>query len=80
MGGGTTKVGDPSGKDETRKLLTSSRSTPTWRASSASFAKFLTFGDGATDAVMVDNAEWLDKLNYIASCATSAGTSRSTAC
>src|SRR5512139_144877 len=65
MGGGTTKIGDPSGKDESRKLLT----PETIQANIASifrvFQHFLNFGDGPTDAVMVDNAEWLDKLGYI---------------
>jgi tyrosyl-tRNA synthetase len=65
MGGGTTKIGDPSGKDESRKLLT----PETIQANIASifrvFQQFLTFGDGPTDAVVVDNAEWLDKLGYI---------------
>jgi tyrosyl-tRNA synthetase len=65
MGGGTTKVGDPSGKDESRKLL----STEAIQANIASirtvFERFLTFGEGASDAVMVDNAEWLDKLGYV---------------
>ncbi|SFG04740.1 tyrosyl-tRNA synthetase [Novosphingobium sp. CF614] len=66
MGGGTTKVGDPSGKDESRKMLT----PETIRANIASirrvFERLLTFGDGPTDAVMVDNDEWLGKLGYIA--------------
>ena len=65
MGGGTTRVGDPSGKDESRKLLP----VETIEANKAGirevFAKFLTFGEGKTDAVMPDNAEWLTKLNYI---------------
>lgn len=65
MGGGTTKIGDPSGKDTQRQLL----STEDISANKASirrvFERFLTFGDGPTDAVMVDNAEWLDNLAYI---------------
>jgi tyrosyl-tRNA synthetase len=65
MGGGTTKVGDPSGKDESRKIL----STADIQANIASirkvFERFLTFGDGPTDAVMVDNADWLDALEYV---------------
>ena len=65
MGGGTTMVGDPSGKDETRAL----RSIAEIEANKASirgvFAKVLRFGDGPTDAVMLDNAEWLTKLNWI---------------
>jgi tyrosyl-tRNA synthetase len=65
MGGGTSKVGDPSFKDEARKMLT----TETIDANIASikrvFERFLTFGDGPTDAVMVNNADWLDKLEYL---------------
>jgi tyrosyl-tRNA synthetase len=65
MGGGTTMVGDPSGKDETRAL----RSIEEIEANKASirgvFAKVLNFGDGHADAVMLDNAEWLTKLNWI---------------
>jgi tyrosyl-tRNA synthetase len=65
MGGGTGKIGDPSFKDEARKLAT----TDTIAANIASikniFAQFLTFGDGPSDAVMLDNAEWLDALEYI---------------
>ena len=65
MGGGTTKVGDPSGKDESRKMLTEADI----QANSASirrvFEHFLTFGDGPTDAVMVDNDEWLSRLGYL---------------
>ena len=65
MGGGTTMVGDPSGKDETRAL----RSIDEIEANKASirgvFAKVLNFGDGPTDAIMLDNAEWLTKLNWI---------------
>ena len=60
MGGGTTRVGDPSGKDESAQAPDRSRrSRPTRPASSGVFAKFLDFGDGPTDAIMVDNAEWL---------------------
>jgi tyrosyl-tRNA synthetase len=65
MGGGTTKVGDPSGKDEARKLLTSDDINANMAGIKKVFAKFLTFGDGPTDAVMDNNADWLDKLNYI---------------
>ena len=64
IGGGTTKVGDPSGKDESRQLLDRRRSSATSAASAASLAKFLDFGDGRR-AVMVDNADWLDELRYI---------------
>ena len=65
MGGGTTKVGDPSGKDEMRKALTDADIAANMAGIKQVFAKFLTFGDGPTDAVMVNNADWLDKLNYI---------------
>ena len=65
MGGGTTRVGDPSGKDETRKILTVETIEQNKNGIKQVFSKFLTFGDGPKDAVMPDNAEWLTKLNYI---------------
>ncbi|MGZ3270702.1 MAG: tyrosine--tRNA ligase [Croceibacterium sp.] len=65
MGGGTTKVGDPSGKDESRKLLTSETIAANIASIRAVFERMLVFGDGPTDAVMVDNAEWLDRLGYV---------------
>jgi tyrosyl-tRNA synthetase len=65
MGGGTTKVGDPSGKDETRQLLTPQQIDANLASIRKSFANYLTFGTGATDALMVNNAEWLDTLLYI---------------
>ncbi|PHY12839.1 tyrosine--tRNA ligase [Caulobacter sp. B11] len=65
MGGGTTKVGDPSGKDESRKMLTEEGIQANIASIKRAFEKFLTFGDGPTDAVMVDNDEWLSKLGYI---------------
>jgi tyrosyl-tRNA synthetase len=65
MGGGTTKVGDPSGKDEGRKLLTSEVIGQNIASIRTVFERMLVFGDGPTDAVMVDNAEWLDKLGYV---------------
>jgi tyrosyl-tRNA synthetase len=65
MGGGTTKVGDPSGRDETRQLLTPAQIEVNKQAILKSFQRFLKFGDGPSDAIMVDNAEWLDKLQYI---------------
>ena len=65
MGGGTTKVGDPSGKDESRKLLTAEDIQANIASIRRVFEHFLTFGDGPTDAVMLDNAEWLDQLNYL---------------
>lgn len=65
MGGGTTRVGDPSGKDESRQMLTDEKIADNMAGIKRVFAKFLTFGDGPTDAVMVNNADWLDNLNYI---------------
>ena len=65
MGGGTTKVGDPSGRDETRQLLTNEQIDANMASIKTSFANYLTFGDGPTDAVMANNAEWLDSLLYI---------------
>jgi tyrosyl-tRNA synthetase len=65
VGGGTTKVGDPSGKDETRQLLTDAQIEANKQRHMEIYRRFLTFGDGPTDAIMVDNSEWLDKLQYI---------------
>jgi len=65
MGGGTTKVGDPTGKDESRKLLSDADIQANIASIKTVFAKFLTFGDGPTDAVMVDNDEWLSKFGYV---------------
>ena len=65
MGGGTTKVGDPSGRDETRQLLTQDQIEANKKSILKSFEAYLKFGDGPSDAIMVDNAEWLDKLEYI---------------
>lgn len=65
MGGGTGKVGDPSFKDEARKLMTVDTIAANIASIKTVFERFLTFGDGPTDAVMVDNAEWLDRLEYI---------------
>ncbi|MDE2495482.1 MAG: tyrosine--tRNA ligase [Alphaproteobacteria bacterium] len=65
MGGGTTKVGDPSGKDETRQILTPEQIEANKKSILRIFERFLEFGDGPSDAIMVDNAEWLDKLEYI---------------
>jgi len=65
MGGGTTKVGDPSFRDEARPLLDDARIEANKAGIRRVFDSFLTFGDGATDAMMVDNAEWLDRLLYI---------------
>src|SRR5437868_144626 len=65
MGGGTTKVGDPSGKDESRKLLSSEEIDSNIAKIRRVFARLLTFGDGPADAIMVNNADWLDTLEYI---------------
>jgi len=65
IGGGTTKVGDPSGKDESRKLLSDAEIAANIAGIESVFAKFLSFGGGDTGAVMVNNADWLDTLNYI---------------
>ena len=65
MGGGTTKVGDPSGKDESRKLLTSEGIQANIASIRQVFERYLTFGDGPTDAVLVDNDAWLSQLGYV---------------
>ncbi|HTW35040.1 MAG TPA: tyrosine--tRNA ligase [Rhizomicrobium sp.] len=65
MGGGTTKLGDPSGKDEVRKLLTNAEIEANKTSMLAGISHLLKFGSGPSDAIMVDNAEWLDKLEYI---------------
>ena len=65
IGGGTTKVGDPSGKDESRQILTQQQIDANKQTIRATFERFLTFGDGPTDAIMVDNDDWLSELNYI---------------
>lgn len=65
MGGGTGKIGDPSFKDEARKLLTEDVIAANVASIKTVFERFLTFGDGPSDAVMLDNAAWLDKLEYI---------------
>lgn len=65
MGGGTSKVGDPSGKDESRKMLTDDDINTNIAGMKKVFDKYLTYGEGATDAMMVNNADWLDHLNYI---------------
>jgi tyrosyl-tRNA synthetase len=65
MGGGTTKVGDPTDKDQSRPLLTNETIQGNIASIKTVFAKFLTFGDGPTDAVMVDNDEWLSKFGYV---------------
>jgi tyrosyl-tRNA synthetase len=65
MGGGTTKVGDPSGKDESRKLLTGETIQANIASIRPVFERMLDFGDGATGAVMVDNDDWLSELGYV---------------
>ena len=65
IGGGTTKVGDPSGKDESRQMLTQEKIEENKKTIKATFERFLTFGDGPSDAFMVDNDDWLSQLNYI---------------
>jgi len=65
MGGGTTKVGDPSGKEETRQLLASEQIEANKQSILRSFERFLSFDKGESGAVMADNADWLDRLEYI---------------
>ena len=65
MGGGTTKVGDPSGKDESRRMLSEADIAANIASIRRVFERFLTFGDGPSDAIVVDNDEWLSKLGYI---------------
>jgi tyrosyl-tRNA synthetase len=65
IGGGTTRVGDPSGKDEARKLLSADEIAANIAGIRSVFTRFLTFGTAPSDALMVDNAEWLDRLQYI---------------
>ncbi|MBC8038427.1 MAG: tyrosine--tRNA ligase [Rhizobiales bacterium] len=65
MGGGTTKIGDPSFKDEARQLLDASQIASNLAGIKQVFSKFLQFGAGPSDAVMVNNADWLDHINYV---------------
>ncbi len=65
MGGGTTRVGDPSGKDESRRVLTDATINENLKGIRAIFSKFLKFEDAGGNAVMADNADWLNNLNYI---------------
>ncbi len=65
MGGGTTKVGDPSGKDEMRKILSVAQINANAATIREVFAKYVRYGDGPTDAIMPNNADWLDKLGYV---------------
>ena len=65
MGGGTTKVGDPTDKDQSRPLLTEEKIQANIDSIKSVFARFLAFGDGPTDAILVNNADWLDRLGYV---------------
>jgi len=65
LGGGTTRIGDPSGKDAARALLSDEQIAANMAGIRRVFEKYLAFGDGPTDAIMVDNNEWLDDLKYI---------------
>jgi tyrosyl-tRNA synthetase len=65
MGGGTTKIGDPSGKDDVRKLLSHAEIDQNMAGIKRIFDRFLKFGDGSSDAIMANNADWLDELKYI---------------
>ena len=65
MGGGTTKVGDPSGKDEARQLLTAEQIDANIASIRRVFERLLKFGDGPSDAILLDNSEWLDTLEYV---------------
>ncbi len=65
MGGGTTRVGDPSGKDESRQLLSAEDIDANKASLRGVFSRFIEFGTGATGALMLDNADWLLKLNYV---------------
>ncbi|SMY07630.1 tyrosine--tRNA ligase [Flavimaricola marinus] len=65
MGGGTTKVGDPSGKDEMRKMLSIEQINENANSIRSVFSRYISYGDGPTDSPLVNNAEWLDKLGYI---------------
>ena len=65
MGGGTTKIGDPSGKDESRQLLSADQIQANMAGIRHIFDRYLVFGDGPADAIMIDNSDWLDRLNYV---------------
>jgi len=65
MGGGTTRIGDPTGRDDVRKMLSDDEIAANMAGIKSVFAKYLAFGDGPTDARMVNNADWLDTLSYI---------------
>jgi len=65
MGGGTTKIGDPTGRDESRKMLNDSEIDANIASIQRIFEKFLTFGDGPTDAIMINNDDWLGQIEYL---------------
>ena len=65
IGGGTNKVGDPTGKDESRQLLSQETIEENANSLASVFSKYIKFGNGPTDAIMVNNADWLDSLNYL---------------
>lgn len=65
MGGGTTRIGDPTGRDESRKMLTDEAIESNIASIRTIFSRLLTFGDGPTDAVMVNNHDWLSNIGYI---------------
>ncbi len=65
LGGGTTRIGDPSGRDESRQMLTDEQIAANMRGIRRVFDPFIRFGDGASDAILTNNAEWLDALSYI---------------
>jgi len=65
MGGGTTRVGDPTGRDDARRMLSDDEIAANMTGIKSVFSKYLTFGAGSTDAIMVNNADWLDGLSYI---------------
>jgi tyrosyl-tRNA synthetase len=65
VGGGTTKIGDPTGKDEARKMLTDADITTNMAGIKSVLEKFITFGDGPSDAIMLNNADWLESIKYI---------------
>ena len=65
MGGGTTRIGDPTGRDESRKMLTDETIEANIASIRTAFERLLVFGDGPTDAVMVNNHDWLGQLGYI---------------
>jgi len=64
IGGGTTKIGDPTGKDESRKLLNDDEIQKNIKSLSKVFGKAVSFGEGSTDAILLNNADWLDLINY----------------